>query len=62
MDYIKRQKDARWKNNSLLFKMKVTLSYHIPFIVRNTLRVTHFIQTTNLDLSLPLIYIQSNSL
>ena len=59
MDYIKRQKDARWKNNSLLFKMKVTLSYHIPFIVRNTLRV---IQTTNLDLSLPLIYIQSNSL
>ena len=57
MDYIKRQKDARWKNNSLLFKMKVTLSYHIPFIVRNTLR-----ETTNLDLSLPLIYIQSNSL
>jgi len=41
MDYIKRQKDARWKNNSLLFKIKVTLSYHIHSIVKNTLRVIH---------------------
>ena len=55
MDYIKRQKDARWKNNSLLFKMKVPMAYYICV-------VTHFIQTINLDLSLPIIYIQSNSL
>ena len=57
MDYIKRQKDARWKNNSLLFKMKVTLSYHIHSIVK-----INRIQTINLDLSLPIIYIQTNSL
>ena len=67
MDYIKRQKDARWKNNSLLCKIKVPMLYDIHFIVKNTLRVmvefiTHFIQTINLDLSLPIIYIQSNSL
>ena len=47
MDYIKRQNDALWKNNSLLFKMKVPSP--------------HFIETINLDLSLPIIYIQSNS-
>ena len=41
MDYIKRQKDARWKNNSLLCKIKVPMLYHIHFIVENTLRVIH---------------------
>lgn len=50
MDYIKRQKDARWKNNTLLFKMKVPLPYYI-YVVR------HYIKTINLDLSLPIIYI-----
>ena len=58
MDYIKRQKDARWKNNSLLFKMKVPMAYYICVVEF----ITHFIQTINLDLSLPIIYIQSNSL
>lgn len=57
MDYIKRQKDARWKNNSLLFKMKVPMAYYICVEF-----ITHFIQAINLDLSLPIIYIQSNSL
>ena len=41
MDYIKRQKDARWKNNSLLCKIKVPMLYDIHFIVKNTLRVIH---------------------
>ena len=60
MDYIKRQKDARWKNNSLLFKMKVPLPYYI-YVIRVEF-IKHYIKTINLDLSLPIIYIQSNSL